>query len=205
MVNSSTTHGGSDRALSMLSGPMVPEVLVDQHKRLRELLADVRAADAAERGRSFERLRRLLAAHETAEEVVVRPVSKQIMNRDIVAERNHEERRIVQLLAVLEKLDPAGSEFAELFEAFADELEKHLGIEETVEFPVLARELGGRDRIAMARWIERSITLGPTHAHPGLFGSPMIERAVTPFNALVDHARDAYERAKEHSPNAPSG
>ena len=197
MVNSSTTNRGSPGS-SAGAEPTVPEVLVDQHRRLRELLAEVRATEGGERARSFEHLRRLLAAHETAEEVVVRPVSKQIMDRDAVAQRNHEERRIVQLLAVLEKLEVDGSEFQELFHAFAEDLENHMDLEERTEFPVLVAELGEPDRIAMARWVGRALAMGPTHAHPGAVGSPMIERAVTPFHAFADHARDARRRARQH-------
>jgi hypothetical protein len=197
VVHSSTARGPAD-ASPAVPGPIVPEMLIDQHERLRGLLGEVRGSEGAERDSSFARLRRLLAAHETAEEVVVRPVSKQIMKRDEVAARNHEERRIVQLLAVLEKLDTGGSEFAELFHAFAEDLENHMGMEERLEFPALAAELGEPDRIAMARWVERAVAFGPTHAHPSAFGSPMFERAVTPLNALADHARDARERARRH-------
>ena len=198
MVHSSTTNAdsGSGSAPSKMT---VPAVLVDQHRQLRELLAVVRDADSALRARPFDRLRRLLAGHETAEEVVVRPVSKQIMDRDVVAERNREERRIVRLLAGLEKLDTGGPEFDERFPVFAALLEQHMNLEESIEFPVLESELIESDRTAMARWIGRAIALGPTHAHPRAFGAPMLERALTPFNALADHARDGFKRAENSS------
>jgi hemerythrin superfamily protein len=198
VVHSSTTNGRQGgRVRPAPSGASVPAVLVDQHRRLRELLAEVGSGAGADRRRSFERFRRLLAAHETAEEMVVRPVSAQIMDRDAVAERNHEERRIVQLLAVMEKLDASDSGFEELLPAFAEALDAHLTLEETSEFPILEAELSEHDRAAMARWIARTLAFGPTHAHPGAFGSPMFQRVVTPFNALVDHARDAYERTRQ--------
>jgi hypothetical protein len=175
-------------------------VLVDQHHRLRELVHEVTVNEGDPRRRAFESLRRMLAAHETAEEMVVRPVSGQIMDRDAVADRNHEERRIVHLLAELEKVDPCGATFGELFPPFTDALDTHLTLEESSEFPILEAELGARERAAMARWIDRALAHGPTHAHPGAFGSPMAQRAITPFTALVDHARDAYGRSRERSP-----
>ena len=199
MVHSSMRRGPGE-ALVIPSGPTVPAVLVDQHHRMRQLLREVAAGEGIPRREAFESFRRLLAAHETAEEIVVRPVSRQIMDRDVVAERNHEERRIVRLLAELEKVDACGAVFEELFPSFTDALDTHLTLEETFEFPILEAELDLRDRIVMARWIHRALALGPTHAHPGAFGSPAAQRAVTPFTALVDHARDVYDRAREHSP-----
>lgn len=196
MVHSSTTHGAAGSAGSTAGTIVVPEVLIEQHRQLRELLAEVSGAENAQRAGPFDRLRRLLAAHETAEEIVVRPVSKQIMDRDAVAERNHEERRIMRLLAVLEKLDTDSREFEERFRTFADVLGSHMNLEERVEFPALESELTESDRTAMGRWIVRAVALGPTHAHPRAFGSPMLERALTPLNALVDHARDGYRRAE---------
>lgn len=200
MVHSSTRRGPGE-ALDVPSGPTVPGVLVDQHRRLRQLLHEVTASEGAPRREAFESFRRLLAAHETAEETVVRPVSRQIMDRDVVAQRNHEERRIVQLLAELEKLDACGAAFEELFPSFTEALETHLTLEETFEFPVLEAELGRHERAVMARWIHRALALGPTHAHPGAFGSPMTQRAVTPFTALLDHARDVYSRSREQPPD----
>jgi hemerythrin superfamily protein len=198
VVHSSTTHRAAGGA-GPTAATIVPEVLIEQHRRLRELLDEVREADDEQRARPFDRLRRLLAAHETAEEIVVRPVSKQIMDRDSVAERNHEERRIMRLLAVLEKLDTDGPEFEERFRTFADTLHSHMTLEERVEFPALESELTEADRTAMGRWIVRAVTLGPTHAHPRAFGSPLLERALTPINALVDHARDAHRRSENTS------
>jgi hypothetical protein len=177
-------------------GEDVPAVLIEQHARIRELLTGVRAGEGEERERAFGELRALLAAHETAEEMVVRPVSVQIMDRDAVAARNHEERHIVRLLAALERLDARGAAFAELFPAFDHALCAHLNQEEAEEFPLLASRLGEPDRTGMARWIRRAVALGPTHAHPGAVGLPMAQRVVTPFTALLDHARDVYERAR---------
>lgn len=174
----------------------VPAVLIEHHARIRELLAAVRVGEGEQRRHAFDELREFLAGHETAEEMVVRPVSVQIMDRDAVAARNHEERHIVRLLAALERIDAGGANFAELFPAFDHALCAHLSHEEAEEFPVLEAELGERDRTAMARWIRRAVVLGPTHAHPGAAGSPMAQRAVTPFTALLDHARDVYERAR---------
>jgi hypothetical protein len=172
-------------------------VLEAQHDRIRELLADVRAGDRGEeRHQAFGALRALLAAHETAEEIIVRPVSAQIMSRDVIAIRNREERHIVRLLAELEKLDARGADFADSFDPFDQALTAHLSVEEAEEFPVIEAEVSEQERRAMARWMERAVALGPRHAHPLAAGSPVAQRAVVPFTALLDHARDRLERSR---------
>jgi len=174
----------------------VTAVLTDQHDRIRELLAEVRKAGPGERGQVFDGLRALLAAHETGEEVVIRPVSVQVVNRDLIAARNHEERHIVRFLADLERLDAATTGFAEAFEPFARELLAHLAVEEADEFPVLEAEVSVQESRAMARWMERAVAIGPRHAHPFVAGSPFAQRATSPFTALLDHARDRFEHTR---------
>ncbi|HEX4787581.1 MAG TPA: hemerythrin domain-containing protein [Actinospica sp.] len=177
----------------------VTAVLEAQHDRLRELLAEVRVRAGGrgeERHRAFGALRALLAAHETAEEIVLRPVSAQIMSRDVIAIRNREERHIVRLLAELEKLDARGADFAGAFDPFDRALTAHLRVEEAEEFPVIEAEVSEPERRAMARWMERAVALGPSHAHPLAAGSPVAQRAVGPFTALLDHARDRFERSR---------
>lgn len=173
-------------------------VLLAQHARIRDLMAAVRAATGRERVAAFDALRRLLAAHETAEEIVLRPVSVQIMDRDDAAARNHEERRLIGLLAELEKLDPLGGEFAELFTRFEKCVVEHLALEEFCEFPMVGTEVGAREQVTMGHWIQRALVLGPTHAHPVPAGHPNAQRATVTFTALADHARDRLERARGH-------
>jgi hypothetical protein len=174
-------------------------VLHAQHDRIRELLTEVRGAEGESRRPAFETLRGLLAAHETAEEVVLRPVSVQVMNRDITADRNREERGIVKLLAGLDDIDAAAAEFGERFTAFEHAVLEHLSLEETEEFPVIEEQVDPHERAVMARWIERATALGPTRPHPAAAGSPVAQRVVAPFTALLDHARDLFGSSREDS------
>lgn len=208
-----------------IAGESVLAVLDAQHSRIRELLAEVRDGGVAgdgpdgerpdgdgpsgrevrrdvQRAAAFDALRALLAAHETAEEIVVRPVSSQLMSRDVIALRNREERRIVRLLAELERLEVAGPGFAEAFGPFEQALLAHLSLEEAEEFPVIEAEVGERERRAMARWMQRAVAYGPSHAHPLAAGSPRAQRAVSPFTALLDHARDRLERTRAGTASA---
>ena len=51
-------------------------ILLEQHARIRELFADVKSAEGERKQHAFDELRALLAVHETAEEMVLRPVSR---------------------------------------------------------------------------------------------------------------------------------
>jgi Hemerythrin HHE cation binding domain len=186
-----------NRFLASADGSVLT-VLRAQHVRLRELLAEVRGADGHERrSAAFEALRELLAAHETAEELVLRPVSVKIMSRTVTTARNREERAIVKLLAELEGADVADAEFGERFAAFEQAVAEHLSLEESEEFPVIEELIDPHESGVMARWIERATALGPTHSHPAAVGSPMAQRVVAPFTSLLDHAKDLFDSSRD--------
>lgn len=184
----------SGRASSMDS---LQAVLFAQHGEIRELLAVVKEVGGERREQAFDALRELLATHETAEELVVRPVSVKVIDRDAVAERNHEERRLAGLLLGLEKLDARSVDFDGAFTRFEQALLPHLSAEESEEFPILALEVDPHELDVMSRWIERACELGPTHAHPATAGSPVAQRTVGPFLALLDRARDRFAQARD--------
>lgn len=48
-------------------------ILLRQHARIRALFGEVRGAEGARKQDAFNELRGLLAVHETAEEMIVRP------------------------------------------------------------------------------------------------------------------------------------
>jgi hypothetical protein len=184
-------------------------VLRAQHDRIRELLAQVRDAEGAGGSEAFEALRGLLAAHETAEEVVLRPVGVQLMSRDITAARNREERELVKLLAGLDEIYEndenrrsgtaavASTEFGARFVPFERTVVEHLSLEEAEEFPVIEELLDPHESAVMAGWIERAVALGPNRPHPVAAGSPAAQRVVAPFTALLDHARNLFENSRD--------
>jgi hypothetical protein len=81
--------------------------------------------------------------------------------------------------------------------AFEHAVVSHLSLEETEEFPVIEEELDPHESAVMARWIERAIALGPTRPHPATVGSPVAQRVVARFTALLDHARDLLESSRD--------
>ena len=106
------------RAAAKLEYGDVIAVLLRQHDRVRDLFDQVADAVGAERQQAFDELRALLAVHETAEEMVLRPISERLAGKAVVDARNAEEARANEVLAALEDLDVASPDFDEQLEDF---------------------------------------------------------------------------------------
>jgi hemerythrin superfamily protein len=169
----------------------VVDLLLDQHRVIRELCAEVAAATAEERDQPFRSLLRLLAVHEAVEEELVHPYVKRRVAgaKDAVAERVEEEREVNKMLVALDALGPANPGFEELFTRFRTALLAHADKEESSEFAGIRSATRPAERSAMAAAVRLASTLAPTHPHPGnetatralLVGTPM---------AMMDRARD---------------
>ena len=124
---------------SQTTGDLVDQLL-QQHEMVRRAINSVaRTTTADSRQEAFDTLRELLARHETAEEMVVHPLTRDIDNGKPVAEaRMEEENESKYVLKELEKLDIASVEFARTFETFAKSVLEHAIAEETYEFPLFA-------------------------------------------------------------------
>jgi len=170
--------------------------LLDQHDQIRAAIdAVAKTKTAAARQKAFDALRETLARHETAEEMVVRPLTRRFDDGDAIADaRMNEENESKVVLAELEKLDIASVEFARTFEQFAKAVLEHALAEEAYEFPLLRSNLD-EDRLEEA---EEHLLLAektaPTHPHPAAKTTAM-NYAAGPVAALVDRARDAISRA----------
>src|SRR3954454_25053768 len=94
----------------------VVDLLLDQHRAIRELCGQVAATAAAERGQGFRSLVGLLALHHAGEGGVVRPYVKRGVDgaQTAVAERVEEEREVNKMPAALDALGPANPSFEEL-------------------------------------------------------------------------------------------
>jgi hemerythrin superfamily protein len=169
-----------------------------QHDQIRELFDAVEAAAPDERGEAFQPLVRLLAVHETAEEMVVYPAASMgEAGREIVAERKIEEDRAKKALADLEQLDPASARFAERFAALRDEVLEHAEAEELDVFPLLTEVADAEQLKRMTRMLEAAEAMAPTHPHKAAPESAVGNLLVGPFVALVDRVRDALRDAGE--------
>lgn len=174
----------------------VVRILLEQHARIRELFSEVSSATSETREGVFAELRALLAVHETAEEMVLRPVTNEYAD-EVAAARNAEEAEANEVLAELEKLDLESPEFLTRITTFEQSVIRHAEAEEHEEFPVVLAHCDEAMRQRMGKQVLAAESLAPTHPHPSVAGSTGAQFAVGPFLSLVDKARDAFRKAKD--------
>jgi Hemerythrin HHE cation binding domain len=190
----SETAGSAREAVEQPQGDLI-EILIEQHARIRELFSHVTGAEGEHKQQAFDELRALLAAHETGEEMVLRPVSSKDAGSEVADARNQEEDDANRLLAELESMDTASAEFDQAFATLEQAVLDHAEHEEHEEFPPV-REREDRDRlVSMGKLLRAAEKIAPTHPHPSTAGSPVAQWTVGPFASLVDRARDAIKGA----------
>jgi hemerythrin superfamily protein len=175
----------------------VVKFLKDQHNLIKDLFDEVLGADESKaREEAFIELRKLLAVHETAEEMVVHPrVRHEVADGDeIVDARLKEEHESKQVLAELEKMDIASAEFLDELRKFRDDVIDHAEHEENEEFTKLQRNVNAEDREKMAKAVVAAEAIAPTRPHPGVESATM-NFAAGPFASMLDRARDAIATA----------
>jgi hypothetical protein len=169
----------------------VIRVLLEQHARIRELFADVKSATGTHKEQAFDELRALLAVHETAEEMVLRPVSEDVAGKGVAQARNQEEEEATKVLAQLEDLDCASREFDSLLAKFEQSVSHHAEQEESLEFPAILSACDADKRQKLGSRILTAEKIAPTHPHESAAGSTAAQWTVGPFASVVDRVRDA--------------
>lgn len=169
----------------------VIRILLEQHARIQDLFDDVAETSGDHKQMAFDELRALLAVHETAEEMILRPVSKPLAGDGIADARNQEESEANEVLAELEKLDVASSDFDTKFRSFKQSVIQHAESEEKEEFPAVVSQCDVEKRRSMGSQLKKVESFAPTHPHPSAAGSPVAQWTVGPFASLVDRTRDA--------------
>jgi hemerythrin superfamily protein len=171
-----------------------------QHQQVKSLLADIATGPSSERTPAFQTLVRLLAVHETAEEMTVYPAIRKLGDegRRVASERTAEEDRAKKALAELEGLDPSTDEFMVKFVAFRNDVEEHAQSEESEVFPLLERsDQDGRETMGSAFLLAEQVA--PTHAHRAAPESALGNLLVGPFVGMVDRIRDAIRDARSEA------
>lgn len=184
------SSGGPAQSVELHENDVI-RVLLQQHARIRELFADVKASTGQHKEHAFDELRALLAVHETAEEMVLRPVSSETAGEQVADARNREEKAATKLLAKLEDLDCASDEFDKLLATLEIAVLQHAQSEEAEEFPTILASCDDEQRQKLGRQVLTTEKLAPTHAHPSTAGSPTAQWLVGPFASIVDRTRDA--------------
>jgi hemerythrin superfamily protein len=175
----------------------VVKFLKDQHNLIKDMFDEVfSASDAKARETAFIDLRKLLAVHETAEEMVVHPrVRHEAANGDeIVGARLEEEHKAKEMLSKLEDMDVKSPKFLDELAKFRDAVIDHAEHEENEEFTKLERNLTADDRERMAKAVLAVEAIAPTRPHAGVESAKM-NFAAGPFASMLDRARDFIKSA----------
>lgn len=173
------------------------EFLRQQHDAARQLLEAVATTTGEARRQVFESLVRLLAVHETAEEMVVYPVVRAAADEGnrIADARLAEEDRAKKLLSDLEQLDPGSKEFDELFIEVRSAVEEHADNEEQEVFPLLASTADEGQLRVIGSGLKLAERIAPTHPHRAAPESATGNLMVGPLVSMVDRVRDAMRDA----------
>jgi hemerythrin superfamily protein len=169
------------------------EFIRAQHETIRRLFADVDAATGDSRKDPWELLVRLLAVHETAEEMVIYPAIRRVDGGDAIVEaRTQEEDEAKKILTDLEKLDPSSAEFEAAFRPFRSAVLGHAEAEEAEVLPLLASVKDQGELETMTKMLTVAEGMAPTHPHKSAPESATGNLLVGPFVAMVDRVRDAF-------------
>ena len=185
-----SAHSERDAAARLPDGDIVA-LLLEQHARIRELFANVEAEAGEARKAAFDALRALLAVHEVAEEMVVRPVVREFVGEQETTARDREEAAAAEVLKQLEGLDAGSPEFQEMIGGLKHSVSEHADAEESQEFPALVEQCTQERRLQMGKRLQELEKLAPTHPHPKAAGKPAVLMLTGPFAAMLDRVRDA--------------
>ncbi len=173
----------------------VVDLLVAQHSQIRELFVAAADATGSERAEITNRLVRLLAVHETAEEQAVHPLARQVIpsGDPVVDDRLTEEREAKEMLGRLDGMDPQDERFLPLLEELRQAVLEHARREERYEFYWLRQRCSPTQLQAAVEAVRKAERLAPTHPHAGAESGPANVLA-GPVLAIVDRVRDALRR-----------
>lgn len=173
--------------------------ILGQHQQIKGLLQSVLATHGEARTRAFFEARRLMAVHETAEEEIVHPAARRVLQGGdaIIQARLAEEKKAKEVLAELEKMDPESPLFESKFAALQSAVLAHAESEQREELSALAIHLEPEQLARMAKAAEIAESFAPTRPHPGV-ESQAANLFAGPFAAMIDRTRDALSSRGRH-------
>ena len=186
-----TENDGNQNAVSFL---------LAQHDEIHRLFDDVEGASGDRREEAFRDLVRLLAVHETAEEMIVYPALRTVDEAGVggVADQHlQEEDQAKKDLVDLERMGTASPDFDLAFKSFRSAVEAHAEGEEADVFPRLLRAFDEERLQQMAGTLRVAEQVAPTHPHKMAPESAIGNLVVGPFVAVADRVRDALRGVRE--------
>jgi hemerythrin superfamily protein len=169
------------------------DFLLDQHRQVRELFGEIEQSSGRPRRRASQALVRLLAVHETAEEIAVWPtVMAQLPEgRGLAVARKREENRSKKLLSRFERIDPSSDSYDQKLAEVKALVLDHAEREEREVFPLLRQHKSESQLRGMRTTLIAAEAIAPTHPHPHAPESAVGNLLLGPPIAIVDRMRDA--------------
>ncbi len=192
----------SERPETMPENDVV-DLLLRQHQLVRQYFSEVENSVGEERREAFDRLRRLLAVHETAEEEVVHPMARRALpdGDQLIDSRLNEEHHAKQILEDLDATGADSVDFETKLSILKTAVLQHAEREEQEEFPRLRDSYGDAQRRAMGMAVKAAEAMAPTRPHAGV-ESATANVLVGPYAAMVDRARDVVRQAMQCLPSS---
>jgi hemerythrin superfamily protein len=176
----------------------VVDLLVHQHGQIRDLFDEVEHRIGDERKDAFQRLVRLMAVHETAEEEIIHPLARRSLpgGAGIVDDRLEEERKAKEKLARIEGMDPDSPQFLTELDELRIAVLTHARAEERYEFQRIRSRLSDARLRGLAAAVKLAEAVAPTHPHPGV--ETATKNLLTgPAAAIADRVRDMIRAARD--------
>ncbi len=175
----------------------VIDAVLEDHIHFRALFLELDTATGRAREEVWQQIVRGLAVHETAEEEIVHPQVRRLVDGgdDIVEKRLSQENAAKKTLADLEKLGVDSPDFDRRVRPFVQEVLHHATDEESEELSELRAVADARSLARMARLFEVAKAVAPTHAHKGAPESAAGNIVIGPAIAIADRVRDAIRDA----------
>ncbi|MFO7251967.1 MAG: hemerythrin domain-containing protein [Actinomycetes bacterium] len=174
----------------------VIDLLQRQHALIRNLFDEVERSTGDARREAFQRLVRLLAVHETAEEEIVHPYARRVLpgGVEVVDDRLEEERKAKELLQHMDEAGVDDPDFMTNLERLRLDVLAHARAEERYEFVQLRAHTSEAERRTMAAGVKAAEAMAPTHPHPGVESATKNVLVGTPM-AIFDRVRDVVRKA----------
>ncbi|HEX3947083.1 MAG TPA: hemerythrin domain-containing protein [Acidimicrobiales bacterium] len=171
---------------------LLTQLLAD-HREVEDLFGEWDRTAPDQREAYFCALVPVLVGHEVAEEMVVFPALGGVdeMIRPVIDERLEEQASAEDLLAQMEKMDPASGAFATAFDKLRQSVLAHAEAEEQQVFPLLDQQAEVLDRPTLGIRYEKAKAAAPTHPHPHAPSTPPGNLVLGPIAAMADRVRDA--------------
>ncbi|MEV6740319.1 hemerythrin domain-containing protein [Streptomyces sp. NPDC051104] len=182
------------RSLQMvrtLGGENVVDVLTRQHRQIR--LGFLQAAlPGPWRRRNFDRLMRLLAVHEAAEEAHVHPVARRALRHggELAQRRLTEEKEAKQLLVALWRTGPNGAGYLRRLNQVRRAVARHAAREEREEFAALRKAVSPARLRMLGAEVKLTQAYAPTRPHRWV-NTEAANKLVAPVLGPLDRTLDA--------------